>query len=124
MPKDEFCGDVVSGVEQEGGRINKEVMDTLFSKEDDKVLMITEFSSDDLVWVTALQAELRFLVEDFITTKALRLKCQKFCSDVYKMRISKNRAGRTELFDALKAQTFIEGMSKEGMMQRLKGRLR
>lgn len=105
-----------------GEKLNKEVLDTLFSKDRDKLLMITDLSHNDIIWSTAFQAMLRFLVDDFIISAKQRNKCYKFMEDIYKMRISIDRKGRTELFDTIKAQTIIELQKDGGFWNKLKGR--
>lgn len=124
MAEDAIFG--ISGGEEEiGALLNKEVLDTLFSKDEEKLLMITDLDSDDLVWATGFQAMLRFMVDDFIRPFDRRLanKCYKFMQDVYKMRISKKRLGRTELFDAIKSQTTLEMAQNEGMFGGLRRRV-
>lgn len=121
--KSDVFNRIRSGQEDSGAKLNKEVLNHLFSNERAKLLMITDLSSDDLIWATAFQAELRFLVDDFITSKKLRNKCYQFMEDVYKMRISQKRLGRTELFDALKSQNIYNVHQQEGLMGRIKNRL-
>jgi len=117
----DFFDNIVSGTEESGAKLSKEVLKVLFSNEREKLLMITELSGDDLIWATAFQAELRFLVDDFIVSKKLRNKCYKFMEDIYKMRISKDRKGRSELFDALKAQTSVDLVKEQGLLSKIRG---
>jgi len=113
-----------SGVKEDASaKLNKEVLNHLFTQDRDKLLMITDFAPDDLIWVTGFQAELRFMVDDFITSKRLRNKCYKFMEDIYKMRISQKRLGRTELFDALKSQNIYNMAQDQGLMGKIKNRL-
>lgn len=120
----DFFNDIVGGMEEQGAKLNKEVLSHLFSKDRDKLLMITDLTPpDDIVWATSFQAMLRFLVEDFVDDRKLRNKCFKFMEDIYKMRISMNRKGRTELFDALKTQTTYEMAKEHGLMGRIRGKL-
>ena len=120
--EEDFMRQLMGENQNTGEKLNKEVLDTLFSKDKDKLLMITELSHNDIIWATAFQAELRFLVDDFIIDKRLRNKCYKFMEDIYKMRVSIDRRGRTELFDAIKAQTYFELGKEGGMLDRLRGR--
>lgn len=121
--EDNFFGDIVGGVEDTSSKLNREVLEHLFPKEHEKLLMISDLSEGDLVWVTCLVAELRFLVDDFITDRKLKKNCYRFIEDVIKMRISLQRKGRTELFDALKSQTTYEMAKEGGLASRIKGRL-
>jgi len=112
---DEFMGST-------GDKLNKEVMDTLFSKDREKLLMITDLSNNDIIWSTGFQAMLRFLVDDFIVERKLRRKCYKFMEDIYKMRVSIDRKGRTELFDAIKSQNYFEMQKEGGVLDKIRGR--
>jgi len=114
---------IQGGREDAGAKLNKEVLNHLFSNERSKLLMITDLDPDDLIWATAFQAELRFLVDDFIVSKKLRTKCYQFMEDVYKMRVSKKRLGRSELFDALKSQNIYNVAQEQGLMGKIKNRL-
>lgn len=117
----DFFADLISNTEDSSSRVNREVIKHLFSTNREQILMITDLDDKDLVWATAFQAELRFLVDDFITSKKLKEKCYKFMEDIYRMRISRRRAGRTELFDALKGQTVADVLQNKGLMNKLRG---
>ena len=114
---------IQGGREDSGAKLNKEVLEHLFSNKREMLLMITDLSDDDLIWATGFQAELRFLVDDFIVSKKLRNKCYLFMEDIYKMRISRKRLGRTELFDTLKSQFIYNMKDNSGMMGKIKNKL-
>ena len=108
----DFFSDIVHSLSEDRSQVQKVAIDTLFSKDRDKLLKITDLTNDDLVWSTAFMAMMRYVADDFITDRKLKRNVYKFMEDVYSMRISLDRKGRVEIFEALKA-------SELGMMQEM-----
>jgi len=119
--EDDIFSRITAGQEDASTKMMKEVVKNLFTDDRDRLLMITDLGDDDLIWATGFQAMLRFLVDDFIVEADLREKCYLFMEDIYKMRISRRRLGRSELFDALKSQNVYNMQEKQGLLQRLRG---
>lgn len=120
--KDNKFDDIIKTLNDESGNISKEISETLYSTKRDKLLMITDLSDDDIIWATGLQAMLHFVIEEFITDKRQKEQCMRMLDDVYKMRISRNRKGREEWFDAIKV-TNIQEITNLGLMDKIRNKV-
>jgi len=95
----------------------EKIIDNLFKDEETTIQRTTDLTDKDLIWATKLEIIHKFLVDQFIHDFRLKKRCYELKNSIYRIRVSKDRLGRTENFDALKAQVHLKTMQdiKEDM---------
>lgn len=85
--------------------LTKELMRHVFSEESSKIIQNTQIKEHELPTVYALEMMNHFLLKRFCMDKFLRQNFQAFIDRFYQARVSLDRQGRKELFDALKTES-------------------
>lgn len=93
-------------------KLSKEVIDVLFSNDESKIIQSTEFNNEELRMATIFEMIDSFIISPYCYDEYHKDLWKTFKKRVYQMRVSKDRKGRTEMFDAIKSDvklTFKEG---------------
>lgn len=105
--------DLFAGIEGMLDNKNKamdKVIDNLYKDDEFTIQRTTDLSSKDLIWATKLELVCCFLVDEYVYDKELKARCKEIKNSIYRIRVSKDRLGRTENFDALKSQIYVRTM--------------
>ena len=117
--------DYMDALAQRGeSKITREIVDTLFSDEDDKILKTSRFSSEELEWVRNLEIHHAFFIQDFCyrvningrevdVSHKIRTVLNKF----YHMSGAKDGMAFDKLLDALKTEQTINQINEKESKQ-------
>lgn len=93
-------------------KLSKEIIDVLFSDNESKIIQSTEFDNQELRMATIFEMVDSFIISPYCFNTLDKERWKTFKKRVYQMRVSKDRKGRTEMFDAIKSD--IKLSFKEG----------
>lgn len=84
------------------------IMDNLFKDEEAQIQRTTDLSPSDIIWASQFEIVDKILVEGFIYDRRQKEICKEIKNSLYRIRVSKDRKGRQEMFDALKQEIKME----------------
>ncbi len=93
-------------------RAIEKIMDNLFKDDPSAIQRTTDLGDKHLIWATKLEIIHEFLVDEFIYDHRLKARCTELKNSIYRIRVSKDRLGRTENFDALKSQLQVRNIQE------------
>lgn len=115
MNLESMTGDFFKNLEVMSDMKNKaieKIMDHLFKDDSSAIQRTTDLDERDLIWATKLEIIHEFLVDEFIYDPVLRDRCHNLKNSIYRIRVSKNRLGRAENFEALKSQIHVQNIQE------------